>query len=105
VLGGRIGRITTDGKVTEYSRGITPTEEPVDLAAGPDGAMWFTEFESYGSYQIRASKIGRIAMNGKIHEYSRGIDSNAEPTTITQGPDGNMWFVETFADKTGRVRP
>ena len=102
-LGGRIARITTHGKVTEYSKGITPTEEPADLTAGPDGAMWFTEFESYGSYQIRASKIGRIATNGKVHEYSRGINPKAEPTTITPGPDGNMWFVESSADETGRL--
>lgn len=103
-LGARIGRITTHGKVTEYSKGITPSEEPVDLAAGPDGAMWFTEFVSYGSYSIRASMIGRITMNGKITEYSNGVASNSAPTTISQGPDGNMWFVESRADQTGRVK-
>lgn len=102
-LGGRIGRITTKGKITEFSHGITPTEEPSGIAAGPDGAMWFTEYEVYNSYQIRESKIARITTGGKITEYSNGITSNAEPTTIAAGPDGNMWFVESALDQTGRV--
>lgn len=99
---GRIGRITTSGQVTEHSRGITPTEQPQDIAAGPDGAMWFTEYATYGSYRLELSKIGRITMDGKIREYSKGLNPKAGPTAITTGPDGNMWFV-TLTDKTGRV--
>lgn len=102
--GGRIGRITTGGKVTEYSRGITPTEEPFDLAGGPDGAIWFTEFETSGSYQVTASKIGRITARGRIQEYSN-LDLQAGPTEITEGPDSRMWFVESYVDKTGRATP
>jgi virginiamycin B lyase len=102
--GGRIGRITTSGKVTEYSSGITSGEQPFDLAPGPDGAIWFTEYQSYHSYQVRASKIGRITMRGRITEYSRGLDSTSAPTSIVAGPDGRIWFVESFADETGRVR-
>jgi virginiamycin B lyase len=102
IAGGRIGRITTAGKVTEYSQGITPTEGPVDLAAGSDGAMWFTEYESLRSYQVAASKIGRVTMSGKITEFSK-IDPTSAPTTIVQGPDGNMWFVEMDTDRSGRV--
>jgi virginiamycin B lyase len=102
--GGRIGRITTSGKVTEYSRGITPTEEPVGIASGPDGAMWFTEYETYGSYVIRDSKVGRITMTGRVSKYSKGISGSSGPSDIVAGPDGNMWFVEADADRTGRVR-
>jgi virginiamycin B lyase len=102
--GGRIGRITTSGKVTEYSRGITPTEEPDGIAAGPDGAMWFTECEPYGSYHIHESKIGRITTTGKISEYSKGLSGSSGPGDIVAGPDGNMWFVEISADRTGRAR-
>jgi virginiamycin B lyase len=102
--GGRIGRITTSGKVTEYSGGITPTEEPQGIAAGPDGAMWFTEYESYDSYRIRESKIGRITRAGRISEYSKGLSGTSGPGDIVAGPDGNMWFVEGYADRTGRLR-
>jgi streptogramin lyase len=102
--GGRIGRMTTTGDVTEYSRGITYGEEPVDLAAGPDGAMWFTEYEGYSSYGVIASKIGRITMNGKVTEYANGLNPLAGPAAIAEGPGRTVWFVETNADKTGRLR-
>lgn len=102
-LGGRIGRITTDGKVTEYSRGITSLEHPAGIAAGLDGAMWFTESESYDSGYFNTAKIGRITMSGEITEYSKHLTSGADPTGITQGPDKNMWFVESAVDRTGRV--
>jgi virginiamycin B lyase len=102
--GGRIGRITTDGKVAEYSKGITPSEQPVGIAAGPDGSMWFTESETYDSNGFRLAKIGRITMSGKITEYSKGLTANSDPTDIVAGPDHNMWFVESAADRTGRVR-
>ena len=102
-MGGRIGRITTAGKVTEYSRDITPTEYPFGIAAGPDGAMWFTESESYGSGYSDAAKIGRITTSGKITEYEKGLTSKSDPTAIVQGPDHDMWFVESAANKTGRA--
>lgn len=48
-----IGRITTAGTITQYA---VPT--PDSGTQGPDGAIWFTEYE--------ASKIGRIDAAGHI---------------------------------------
>jgi virginiamycin B lyase len=64
-LKGQVGRITTGGKITEYSKGISPGAEPYSIAPGPDGAMWFTE--------LGGGRIGRITTAGKITEYSNGI--------------------------------
>ena len=52
--GGRIGRITTAGVVTEFTAGITPGSFPFNIVAGPDGNMWFTEYAAAGN------RIGRI---------------------------------------------
>ena len=49
---GKIGRITTDGVITEY-----PTEGDsvtYGVTLGPDGALWFTEFTKNGD------RIGRL---------------------------------------------
>ena len=48
--GNKIGRITPDGKITEYA---IPTYQglPDSIAAGPDNNIWFTEDRG---------KIGRI---------------------------------------------
>jgi virginiamycin B lyase len=101
--GARIGRITTDGKVTEYSHGISSGEYLFGITAGPDGAMWFTESASYHSGFSTDAKLGRITTSGKITEYSKGLTTNADPTVIVQGPDHNLWFVESATDETGRA--
>lgn len=52
-VGNKIGRITTQGVVTEFP---IPSDRsgPHSITAGPDGALWFTEY--YGN------RIGRLAL-------------------------------------------
>jgi len=71
-----------------------PDAEPFDLAAGPDGSMWFTEF--------RADMIGRISQSGVISQF-KVPTPGAEPYQITAGPQGSMWFTEYNTTKVGRV--
>jgi len=42
------------GKVTIYTG--TGIDNPIEIAAGPDGALWFTEFVNGGN----SNSIGRI---------------------------------------------
>lgn len=91
-----IGRITTNGKITTYTAGLTGM--PDAIALGTDGALWFTE---------SGPKIGRIATTGKITEYSQGI-SRPFILDIAAGPDGAMWFTEntfgqSYSPKIGRI--
>jgi len=39
-----------------------------------------------------------------VTEFSAGISAGALPSTITAGPDGNLWFTEN-ADRIGRITP
>jgi virginiamycin B lyase len=71
----------------------TPDSGPRALAAGPDGNVWFSEFN--------ASKIGRITPDGKITEFTLPRP-NSGPGDITAGADGNMWFVELNGQMDGR---
>jgi virginiamycin B lyase len=72
----------------------TASAWPDAVVAGPDGAMWFTEF--YG-------KIGRITTSGAITEMAVPAGTNAYIEQIVTGPDGALWFVETGAGKLGRI--
>ncbi|HVF78130.1 MAG TPA: hypothetical protein VNA28_07515, partial [Solirubrobacteraceae bacterium] len=63
--------------------------EPFEIAAGPDGNLWFTE--------RAAGRIGRITPAGVVTEFSAGITANARPTAIAAGADGAMWFTEADA--------
>jgi virginiamycin B lyase len=82
---GNIDRITTAGKFTAYSKGLSPGARPNSIAPGPDGALWFTD---------RAGRIGSITTSGHISEYSHGISQAEEPQYLVAGPDGAMWFTE-----------
>lgn len=94
----QIGRLTSDGAITEYS---VPTSNAFVFAitAGPDGNMWFTESELGPGQGRRApnGKIGRITQAGKIEEFAL-----PGPFTrlwgITTGPDGNVWFTAMSVD-------
>jgi streptogramin lyase len=83
-----VGRITPDGKVTQFTTGLTPKSQPSAITAGPDGNLWFAESADPG-------RIGRITPAGVITEYSTGLTPKMEPTDITAGPDGNLWFALT----------
>ena len=78
--------------ITEYSV-PTAISQPAYITAGPDGAMWFTEFVG--------NKIGRITTPGVITEFKLP-SADTGPTFITVGPDGAMWYaVAPF--KIGRI--
>lgn len=62
------------------------------MVAGPDGAMWFTQYSP--------SAISRIATDGATTTYP----VNGQPITITRGPDGNFWFTME-QHEIGRITP
>jgi hypothetical protein len=83
--------------VTEFSAGIVNNAQPVGIAKGPDGNLWFTE-------QI-SNRIGRITPLGVVTEYSSGITTGTLLIGITAGPDGNLWFTEYLGNRIGRITP
>jgi streptogramin lyase len=60
-----------------------------DITTGPDGNLWFTEFNI---------GIGRITPQGVITEYAA-----FSPQDITAGPDGNLWFTSQNGNTIGRI--
>jgi hypothetical protein len=79
--------------ITEYPI-PTAAAGPAGIAAGPDGALWFTEF--FGN------KIGRITTGGSVSEFPIPT-ADSRPNGIVAGPDGALWFTEFSGNKIGRV--
>jgi streptogramin lyase len=69
---------------------------PVGITLGPDGNLWFTEFDG--------NRIGRITPAGSVTEFPLP-SSDSQPFMIAPGPDGNLWFSEYNATKIGRITP
>jgi streptogramin lyase len=96
----KIARITPEGTVTKYEIPDEPGQNqngPRDIAAGPDGKLWFT---------LGPDGIGRIDPNAPdpeatITRFTAGITGN--PNGIIAGPDGNLWF--TGSGTVGRITP
>ena len=87
----QIIRMNISGVVT----GSFPvSQNPFGIARGPDGALWFTE----------QTKVGRIATDGTLREYSMPTDVDGAQG-IAAGGDGNLWIAVPSANKLLRVTP
>jgi virginiamycin B lyase len=96
--GGSIARVTPTGTVTEFPT-RHPDEQPVGIAAGPDGYIWFTSLGSPNDH------IGRMTTDGVM----TAADDFTVPTSgantmyIAPGPDNRMWFTEESGNKVGAI--
>ena len=117
------------GTITLFQQGAA-TYAPYDVAAGPDGNMWFTKTVHHEVGRITPegvitsfpvahtgrgiaagtdgnmwialrSSIGRITMDGVASNFTA---AGLSPWAIAPGPDGNMWFTN-FSQGIGRITP
>ena len=66
------------GVVTEFSAGISRGQRPAGITAGPDGNLWFTEFDG--------NRIGRITPAGVVTEFARGLSATSSPIPYAAQP-------------------
>jgi virginiamycin B lyase len=101
---GQIGHVTEAGTVTEFlvsgSNGEYLNDQPVAIAQGADGNMWFTDLslDLNGKYDI-----GQITPAGVVTLFPIPVPYRA-PEAIALGADGNMWFTQSPAT-IGRITP
>jgi streptogramin lyase len=91
VFGGKIGRISTAGAVTEFAipTGADPNGTPNGITTGPDGNLWFTERNASDN-----PAIGRLTPGGTFTEFSVGSTLFTQSGSITAGKDGALWFTD-----------
>lgn len=85
--------LALSGNITEFPL-PSGGSEPFGITAGPDNALWFTE---YGG-----NKIGRITTAGAITEFPTPT-ANSTPFGITVGPDNAIWFAENVGNNIGKL--
>jgi virginiamycin B lyase len=76
----------------------TAASDPVGVALGLDGNVWFTEFDG--------NKIGKITPAGTITEFTlptNSLGQTSQPAVILRAPDGALWFTMTGASRIGRI--
>lgn len=85
-----VGRLSTDGQVTEFPNARGPS----GITVGSDNNLWFTEYDR--------NKIGCMNVTGTVTEFdipSPGL----HPGDIALGTDGYFWFTEDRG--IGRISP
>jgi virginiamycin B lyase len=88
-FGERIGRITSNGKITEFPLGVQPFG---GIAAGPEGDLWFATFGALGRLSPSSGKVTLF--------WRHGVGGGP----VLAGPDGRIWFAQDFG-KIGRITP
>jgi virginiamycin B lyase len=68
--------------------------QPLRIARGPDGEVWFTE--------SNAARLVRTDATGVMTQVPL-LAQSSPASGITVGPDGALWFTEPAARKVGRV--
>lgn len=91
----RIGAINVDGTGrTFYTKKLTGS--PDSIVAGPDGNLYFGEFEN---------AIGVITTAGAITEFPLPASEGSFPVLgLAVGPDGNIWFANNEHAQIGRLQ-
>jgi streptogramin lyase len=70
------------GQITEFAGGLNSGSNPIGLATGADGNLWFSDEGS-------TTAIGRVTPSGTITEFSGGLNAGSDPQGMVEGPDGN----------------
>ena len=73
--------------VTEFSSGLAANCNPRGITSGPDGNLWFTDYDG--------GAIGRIIPSGVFTVFSIGLTANSGPQGITTGPFGSIHNAES----------
>ncbi|HKY76707.1 MAG TPA: hypothetical protein VJS45_11225, partial [Acidimicrobiia bacterium] len=93
--GDQIGRITTDGVITEYPLPRRDTERswPTGPILGPDKALWF--YESYAGKLGRIDPVTKVITERPVElgHFTSAMDM-PQFWDMVRGPDGGFYFTD-----------
>jgi streptogramin lyase len=78
------------------TRGLPSSALPIDIVAGANGTLWFTDNNT--------PAIGEIAPGPKFREFTTGLKPGGHPYGLVLGHDGNIWFTDESGG-VGRITP
>src|SRR5262249_13315582 len=79
---------------------------PLDITTGPDGYIWASgpRFDPQTGAVV-GDMIERISpQTGSVTTFNVGTTSGSR-SSISAGPDGNLWFTEPDSNEIGRITP
>jgi virginiamycin B lyase len=91
--GGRVGRMTTSGELSEiplFPNGEVRLLTGSSIVLGSDGALWFSMETNLSSTSV----LWRVTMHGTVTAYRTSFGGQLELSSGTVGPDKALWFAD-----------
>ena len=95
-----LGEISLFGQIAVRHLQVPAGSAVRGLAIGPDGNLWMADTRV--EHHTRVSAILRMSPSGSVTAYKAGLQHDAIPENITDGPDGALWFIDT-SGRIGRI--
>jgi streptogramin lyase len=92
----KIGKMSPNGTVKEFTIPLTSTGFPYGIAAGPDSNLWFTVIGLASD-----ARIGKITTSGVVTEYASS--ELGQPEQIVSAPDGALYVADSTAKTLVKV--
>jgi streptogramin lyase len=102
-LGHRILILAACGSRRRHVEPMTSRQRGLGLLCGPALGL-AVSVACLALFGLLAAADASAERLGTVTEFSVGLSPNSEPSQITKGPDGNMWFTEP-SDRIGRITP
>lgn len=105
-----IGRITTSGTITEYNLTNSGSQYhgivPAYIVAGPDNNLWITDYNKGAVTVFSPSSLTVVKeFMSSPTVYPNNLTNNALPNQIIEGPDNDMWWVNSGSGTVAKISP
>lgn len=87
---GLIGRVTPEGRFSEFPIPSGDGNYPQAIVPGPDGHFWFTSPSGTRNWGYRGGKIDAISPSGHVTGFPSGW--NGTVSDLAVGSDSDLWY-------------
>jgi streptogramin lyase len=97
-------KVTSGGVKSAQYKFTNSIRLPEHITVGPDNNLWFINRvagETAEKSEAAASSIVKMTTAGVMTEYP--LPKGSDPTDITSGPGGYLWFTEAGTNKVGKI--
>jgi virginiamycin B lyase len=95
----------TSGKFESVYRPPFSLQDPVGIALDKDGNVWISEHRGSSIVEFNPSNLSWRKYQTSLPPASFQVGSISAPATLAIDNQGNLWFVEHFSNRVGKLDP
>jgi streptogramin lyase len=101
-----IAKITPQGSVSEIALPISSGQNAGQIVFGPNGNLWFpiSTLNASNGTPSGTGEILEMTPTGTVVQ-TFTLPAVDDALSLTQGPDGNIWFADYYSGTIGQLTP